>query len=431
MTSDPGSFARFTIQERKPQIIGQAIEDNEYPPEIVQALEALREELTSLSLWERAGVRASRPVQPLREQTPDAGFWNRERARYKGRTWLDIPWYFAEAFFYRRLLEAVRYFQPGPWQGHDPFGRRKREQAERAVGELAASWSQLAALEPAAAFRLLLHSCLWANRDDLSYPSVAAQARGGLAPTEEGRTAVRPYGRTAVRPYHLLIDHTEEVRQLLAPTTPPPVGEVRRGQRVDVINDNAGMELLCDLALADFLLAQGWAQQVVFHLKDRPFFVSDAMPADVHTLVSLLQASSEAAMHALGTRLREHLDARRLLLRADLPEENLGRGFWTSHLMFRDLPPRLRAELQRSGLIILKGDLNYRRLLGDRHWPHTTRLADITGYFPRPFLVLRTLKAEIMVDLQPGQAEALAAEDPDWLINGKRGIIQLVMGDPK
>jgi hypothetical protein len=28
MTSDPGSFAHFTITERKPQIIRQVIEDN-------------------------------------------------------------------------------------------------------------------------------------------------------------------------------------------------------------------------------------------------------------------------------------------------------------------------------------------------------------------------------------------------------------------
>ncbi len=32
-----------------------------------------------------------------------------------------------------------------------------------------------------------------------------------------------------------------------------------------------------------------------------------------------------------------------------------------------------------------------------------------------------------MVGLQPRQAQALQAEDPAWLINGKRGVIQLVI----
>jgi hypothetical protein len=41
-------------------------------------------------------------------------------------------------------------------------------------------------------------------------------------------------------------------------------------------------------------------------------------------------------------------------------------------------------------------------------------------------VVLRTLKGEIMVGLQPGQAEQLAAVDPDWLIDGQRGVIQWV-----
>jgi len=72
--------------------------------------------------------------------------------------------------------------------------------------------------------------------------------------------------------------------------------------------------------------------------------------------------------------------------------------------------------------------VNYRRLLDDRHWPHTRRLEEIADYFPTPFLVLRTLKGEIMVGLSPGQAETLTAKDPTWLINGKRGIIQLVTG---
>jgi hypothetical protein len=94
--------------------------------------------------------------------------------------------------------------------------------------------------------------------------------------------------------------------------------------------------------------------------------------------------------------------------------------------MFRRLPPALREDLALSNLVILKGDVNYRRLLDDRRWPHTARLEEIAAYFAVPFLVLRTLKSEIMVGLEPGQAEVLAAEDPTWLIDGRRGIIQLV-----
>ena len=45
MTSEPGSFARRTIVERKPQIIRQVTDDNGYPPDVVQALEAFADEM--------------------------------------------------------------------------------------------------------------------------------------------------------------------------------------------------------------------------------------------------------------------------------------------------------------------------------------------------------------------------------------------------
>ena len=54
-------------------------------------------------------------------------------------------------------------------------------------------------------------------------------------------------------------------------------------------------------------------------------------------------------------------------------------------------------------------------------------MVDVCGYFPAPFVALRTLKGEIKVGLQPGQAQTLQAEDPTWLINEKRGVIQLVI----
>ncbi|TEU12529.1 MAG: protein-glutamate O-methyltransferase family protein [Anaerolineales bacterium] len=383
MTSELGSFARRTIVERKPQIIRQVIEDNDYPPGVVQALETFREEI------------ASQPMRPLSEHAPDIAFWNGELDAYRGKTWLEVPWYFAETYFYRRLLEAVRYFQPGPWEGRDPFEKQKRQQEEVAVERLADAWVQIADVEPEVAFEALLHSCLWGNRADLSNYTVRVQAQGGLTAREERR--------------NILIDHTDKVRKLLAASL----------QQVDFVNDNVGMDLLFDLALADFLLVQGWVRTVVFHLKDRPFFVSDAMPKDVQATISLLQTAPDVAVQELGARLYGHLEAGQLIPKDD--------SFWTSSLMFCHLPPSLRADLARSNLVILKGDVNYRRLLDDRHWPHTMRMEEIADYFPAPFLVLRTLKGEIMVGLEAGQAEALAAEDSTWLINGKRGILQLVI----
>ena len=76
--------------------------------------------------------------------------------------------------------------------------------------------------------------------------------------------------------------------------------------------------------------------------------------------------------------------------------------------------------------MIFKGDVNYRRLLSDRQWPPDAEVAAIVGYLPAPALMLRTLKSEIVAGLAPGQAERLTRRDPDWLINGRRGIIQLV-----
>ena len=94
--------------------------------------------------------------------------------------------------------------------------------------------------------------------------------------------------------------------------------------------------------------------------------------------------------------------------------------------MFRQMPLHLRQDLAEAGLVLVKGDVNYRRLLDDRRWPPTTRMEEVCTYFPAPFVALRTLKGEIVVSLGPGQAQALQMEDPTWLIDGKRGIIQLV-----
>ncbi len=383
MTSDPGSFARKTIIERKPQIIRQVIADNDYPPEVNTKLDNLRDEI------------ASQKIQPLYESAADAAFWNAEVTNYAGKTWLQIPWYFAETYFYRKVLEAVGYFQPGEKQGCDPFGKQKHEQIDNDIRKLAIEWEQLSALEPETRFEALLHSCLWGNRADLSNFTVTEKGRGGLTAHEERHL--------------ILIDHTETIQKLLSDGV----------SRVDFICDNVGSDLLFDLGLTDFLLDKGWTKEVHLNLKNQPFFVSDAMPADVLHTINALQKSPDAAMQNWGQRLEKNLSAGRLILETD--------QFWTTCLMFRQMPEHLRRRLTHSKVVLIKGDVNYRRLLDDRAWPHTTLMEEVCSYFPAPFVTLRTLKGEIMVGLEFGQAEELQAKDPTWMINGKRGVIQLAI----
>jgi uncharacterized protein with ATP-grasp and redox domains len=382
MTSEEGSFAQGTILNRKPQIIRQVLADTLYPPDIVAAVKAFDHEI-------QTGI-----MQPLVEEIGHAAEWNRMLALQGVRHWLDAPWYFAEVFFYRRLMQAVQYYQLGPWHLVDPFHPQKVRQIQADLNTFAGLWRQIESVEPSERFEVLLHSALWGNRTDLSNFTTAASAAGGLAVSEEA--------------HRILVDHTEEVHRLLQPGV----------QRVDFINDNVGSDFIFDLALAAFLIEHGWAHQVVMHLKAQPFFVSDAMPADAQLTIDLMQAHPDAAVQALGKRLAKCQESGCLIFLSD--------PFWNSFYFFTELLPHIKDELQRSDLTIIKGDANYRRVIEDRHWPHTTPVEEINHDLPRPFLLVRTMKAELAAGLQPGQAEQLFEEDPNWLTNGIRGVIHLV-----
>ncbi len=88
------------------------------------------------------------------------------------------------------------------------------------------------------------------------------------------------------------------------------------------------------------------------------------------------------------------------------------------------MPSELAEELAGSDLLIFKGDANYRRLLGDRHWPFDTPLAEILGFLPSPALLLRTLKSEVAAGLTPDLRKRAQQQDDRWMVNGNWGLIQ-------
>ena len=359
-------------------MVNDIIAWNNYPSKIVAALRALRQEIVSGR------------ISPLIETAADVEFWNQNAAQYMGKSWLDVPWYWGETYFYRRVLEAVEYFQPGDWFHRDPYTQPKHEELEpnhapRALN----STLELLPTDEGKAFNFLMHAALWGNRTDLSLLEVK---RDTLALEHERA--------------NILIDDTERAWQRLQSV----------GDNVQFICDNAGTELFFDLALADFLLQTKLAEQVTLHVKPQPFFVSDTMIQDVSESLDVMKQSDKPLLRDLSQRLSAAMSAGRFILREH--------PFWVTSFFFRSLPDDLRATLARASLVISKGDANYRRLIGDCHWEPTTPFASIVDYFPATIVALRTLKGELIVGLKPGEAEKLDAEDPMWRTNGKRGVVQ-------
>jgi hypothetical protein len=185
-------------------------------------------------------------------------------------------------------------------------------------------------------------------------------------------------------------------------------------ERVDFILDNTGSEFSSDLALVDFLLASGCARHVRLHVKAQPTYVSDVTLEDLPKGLEAFLSSTALSARLVGQRLQKALTTGQLTARPDF--------FWNSPLPTWQMPDELFCELSGADLLIFKGDANFRRLLGDRHWPPTTPFQQVAGGAPAPVLALRVCKSQIACSLQEGQPERLSAADPDWMVDGKWGL---------
>ncbi|RPF37088.1 damage-control phosphatase ARMT1 family protein [Streptomyces sp. TLI_185] len=375
--NEPGSFPHSVLAERHPAIIRQVREAFPYGPAQHRALDALLASCTK-------GV-----VEPLPADAHDRARWEAwGMADYAGRSWYDIPWLWSESYFYRQLLDAVGYFGPGPWQGIDPF--RPFKLAELDSPETDEELAALDALSADDRDRALLHGSLWGNRADLGFRLSAAGA--GTAETAPG----------------LVADDSEALWSLL-----PPTG----AGTLCLIADNAGRELVPDLLLIAHLLERGRIGRAVLHIKPYPYYVSDATTADVLDALRRLTGAQGAALK-YGRILWAAMTEGRLSLRAH--------PFSAGPLPYADMPGDLRAELATAALTVVKGDLNYRRLVGDRLWAPTTPFADVTAHFPGPVAALRTLKSDVITGLDlDTEAALVAAEDQRWRTGGTHALIQV------
>lgn len=387
-TDGTNDFAHQTMGVRIPDIISETVERN--PDLCASSRNAL------LGLEE--SIRDNDPLPELKPPAPDWETWKGYARAHRGESWLDSQWFYAEHLVYRLIIEAVRYWETV----RDPFLPTKEEELvsgaprgiiERFLSDFPETGGgkgpgSTAAGEPVAA---ALHASLWGNRIDLSY-----RVSADLGSDADDRDL-------------LVADDTERAVQTL-------VSSRGAGNPVHIITDNAGSELTADLLFA-YVLAGSLDIPVGLHVKFHPTYVSDAGAADVLRTVNYFAASSDGSVRRFGTEVKRLFETGKIRVFPDL--------FWNSPGFFDDLPERLREPFSRGTMIVVKGDVNYRRAVEDAPWPPKTSLEEVLPDIGPPLLFLRSLKSDTLLQIDPAVAGKLDAEDSAWRNNGKRGVVQL------
>ncbi|XP_022624475.1 protein-glutamate O-methyltransferase isoform X1 [Seriola dumerili] len=424
-----GSFAYFTVKDRLPTILTKVIDTihrnknkffEEYGEEGIQA----EKQTISLLSKMRNELQTDKPILALTDGLQDTESWNQYLQRHQGLhgdqesvSWFKSPWLYVECYMYRRIQEAL-WLNP-PISDYDVFNEGKTQsffESQQAVMTLCTyleginkGREELSKNQLLEHFNKLLLVSLWGNKCDLSIS--AGQENSQKTSPIDSLSSLQPF---------ILVDDSNMVwSTLISAQRPGQSGKITAG-RVDIVLDNAGFELVTDLVLADFLVSSGLAREIHFHGKSIPWFVSDVTANDFQWTIRQTMAANHKWMSKSGVQWQSYLKEG-VWSYNDHP-------FWTQPHEFCDMAtdaPDLYATLQGADLLLFKGDLNYRKLTGDREWDHTVGFdSALRGFGPAPLCSLRTLKANVQVGLQLGQGEKLTSQDPDWMTSGKYAIIQ-------
>lgn len=321
------------------------------------------------------------------------------------------------------------------WKGYDVFKRQKDSTLVKSASavEQMASWLVRVVLDAdkpvkelgAAPARLLFIEAtalaLWGNATDLSLlTNLSLEDIQKL----QGKTYIEESRRNIVADDSNLVWQYLQNRESLD-----------RNWRVDIILTNAGFELYTDFLYISYLLESGLATSIVVHAKCFPWFVSDALPTDIDSLLEHLESAAAFPTRVHFDRLtagfRQHARTGQIKVKTN--------PFWTTGYSSHELPrhtPALLKELQRSHLTIWKEDPNYRKLTNNSLWPHTTDFKTALGPMGKDtglkILALRTTKSDTCVGVKTeARVKGLdeEAQRKAWVRNGHYAAISFSDGD--
>ena len=397
-----GTFAYLTVQERLPTIMTKALDTfrREFiamDPSPQAAVEA-KQVLAALSELHYL-MMTNKPLQPLlAKHAPDFQKWVHAMKVQEERTgelaWFTSSWLFVECYLYRLLADF--FLRTKLFPHYDPFQTQKKDSLKDNMSSVKVLAHVVA--DTTATSRDWLELCLWGNRCDLSLNNTTPSFKNLITELQVLRDKI------------IVNDCDRVVQRIESLRCKPNVV-------IDYVLDNAGFELFTDLCLMHFLMQTLLpCSRIRIHVKSYPWFVSDVMRKDLVWMMDHLKRDPE--VRDFGNSCSQHLNSRRW--------EIVESYYWTMPYDFAQMPahdPDLYRLLQSSSLMILKGDLNYRKLLGDLDWPHSTPFDVVLREFRPSFLVtLRTNKADLISGLSKEKESELPAH---FLTTGEFAVIQV------
>uniref|UniRef100_A0A0A9X5P6 Sugar phosphate phosphatase n=1 Tax=Lygus hesperus TaxID=30085 RepID=A0A0A9X5P6_LYGHE len=417
------SFAFPSMNERVPVIITKIIDYivrdkkniiQNFGENAEEEIKAVIGEISEL----KNHLQTAKCFQEFSSDSPDTELWNSEIRNRKSKgdplNYYESDWLFSECYLYRRIKEI--FATKKLLCNLDPFSYQKEPVLSQSIEDLGPHLRrlidqkvfdkdhQLSPTDIKSNLSYLIKCSLWANRMDMSLSG--------------GNTDVALDVIDLVHNWdsNILVDHTDQVSSIVLGKDPLDV--------VDLVTDNGAIELLNDLILADFLVTRCRVKKVHFRVKPMYWYVSDVTQHDFHSTINIISRHSLDHYKFFGTRWRSFIDQGIWEVSSET--------FWCLGLPYSDMArvdPAFFAELKASPLVIFKGDLNYRKLVQDRNWKTTTSFSEALGDFsPVVLLALRTCKADTIAGLEPGTAENISKQSPDWMVSGEYGLIQFNSG---
>lgn len=444
---DPNSFAYSTARERWPNIIQKCKEDalthikESNDPELIEQGNIIVKNIENLLF----DIKNGSPVRKFTEEEvkfiPSLESYNEKLNKLDQMpNYLSGPWLLLECYLYRILDLFIK--SQSKWIDFDIFESLKRDAfkfSKFGIYELAIRYKILSEEIKNSKnsidienlkflFEEFIDISLWGNATDLS---LLANATLEDIQSRQGKEARAKSSKNIIDN-----DLPDAWNRLLS------VPFEKR--RIDFVLDNAGFEFYTDLSLSLFLLDSKLVKNITFHCKTRPWMVSDTMIKDYKIFINDMKNKTWFPDH------REELDYFINSIEHYYNNKQfqlVDSEFWTSALDHWDISPsetkyggsQLYDYFQNSALVIVKGDLNYRKLTGDMKWLRTTPFVVALNKLANsniPILALRTCKSDVCVGLAEGTEEKIVKEwkslgnevGESWCYSGKWAVISYSPG---